>query len=278
MAAPAGGDSNPAKDLFYFIGILFGIMFLWYYMGGKDSPGAKGGPFLNPPIGGSSISAQKNSASASKIFIDSTFEATRSEPSREFITLQVASGNSGRINISNWTLENKSKNKQFLGSVVTIPEISRENKLSEILVEPGQKIIVTTGRSPLGFSFRVNKCSGYLNQLQAFNPPLAKNCPPAIDENRIPSFVSNECINLLRGANACQTNFSLLQGMTEDCGRYISENLNYNGCLDNYAESADFFEPEWRIYLNKDSQLWNNEDETIILKDSKGKIVDIVSY
>ena len=40
----------------------------------------------------------------------------------------------------------------------------------------------------------------------------------------------------------------------------------------------NFFKDDWRLYLNRDEQLWKEKREVIELRDGEGKLVDVVTY
>ena len=46
-----------------------------------------------------------------------------------------------------------------------------------IYLKPGEKAIIITGKSPLGTSFKLNKCAGYFEQFHEFAPELNIDCP-----------------------------------------------------------------------------------------------------
>ena len=154
-----------------------------------------------------------------------------------------------------------------------------------VVLYPGDKAFVISGQSPIGVSFRVNKCSGYLAQFKNFNPYLSNNCPLARDENlsSIPRRVENDaCFDMLSNYPICHAQVdSLPLGFSYECTKFITEKLNYNSCIDTHKNDKDFYQKEWRIYLKRNTELWTNSRyEVVTLYDNQGKIVDTykVSY
>ncbi|MFC1751731.1 hypothetical protein ACFLY5_01130, partial [Patescibacteria group bacterium] len=187
-----------------------------------------------------------------------------------------------KINVSGWILGGWiDEEDEFV--TISIPRGTEKprhgevNKASEVWLKPNESAIVLTGETPVGVSFKLNKCFGYLTQFQDFVPDFAKLCPTPSEE-RWSDDLSENCTNYLSTIPRCRVPLSFPSGLEEECTEEISEKLNYNYCVNNYARDKDFYIPEWRLYLGFDRELWSNSGETITLYDSDGLLVDTLTY
>ena len=207
---------------------------------------------------------------------------SRSDVNEEYIKLRVNDLGGEKVQISNWKLKSGMTGVEiFLGDAVKLPYTSQENSPQAIFVSGGEEIVIVSGRSPIGFSFQVNKCSGYLEQFQDFEPRLNKNCPLVEDENLPltgPNAFNDDCWDYIDSLSKCETPLDFPLDLQSECRNYLVTNTNHNACISNHKDDSDFYQPEWRIFLNRSSELWKNKREIIELRDSRGKLVDSYSY
>ncbi len=71
-----------------------------------------------------------------------------------------------------------------------LPYQGRINKETDVVVRGGSTIFLIEGQSPIGVSFRVNRCSGYLAQFQTFYPPIEIKVSDTF------SLTYNSCVEL----------------------------------------------------------------------------------
>lgn len=290
----------------WLIVILLGLFLAWAVFGSKSGIG---GLFIYPPgpLGSGEtygddidneitynnnlnnldrtvrdIQGISNSQYKGKVEISSYFGGSRSNVNEEQIELRVNNSLKEKINISNWRLESGvSGVSDKIGEGAYLPYSGQVNVETAIFVEAGDRIIINTGRSPIGSSFRINKCVGYFEQFQDFNPPLYKECPEPI--NDLPNVgVGNEaeaCIDFVERLPRCElylrevpTNIGGL------CTNYVTTKINYNTCVDNHKNDSGFYAKEWRVYLGRNDELWKSKREIIKLLDQNGEVVDVVSY
>lgn len=284
--------------------ILFGIA--WFISGGGA---IQQRPFLTPPVPlgsgqqyGPSDAKIKTSSLVDKTKIDDEDEHIEDEsisifdgdvsfgrrgPSTndvalEYITLNSSRRNLQPINITNWVLKSAVSGKSvIIGSGSYLPYSGRVNREDPIFLRPGGTAIITTGSSPIGVSFRLNICIGYFEQFQDFSPSLRKECPLAINEDYTvtPGGIDNFCLEHIDDIKMCEFPVSSIgYKVNEACRDFISETINYNGCVKNHKDDDTFYKDEWRIFLGQSSELWNEKYETILLIDDEGKMVDSISY
>lgn len=279
--------------------ILFGIG--WVIIGGTETTQR---PFLKPPTpldsgeqygpvsNGITIrippqeSAEEEPNEVLSIFDGKVSFSGRSaareeDPDDEYLFIEASRNNLQPINISGWRVKSAVTGKSAtLGTGTYLYRSGRVANQEAIFLAPGERAYITTGKSPVGTSFRLNMCSGYLEQFQDFSPQIRKQCPLAIDEN--PPFgtggLSDSCFDFIEDIRRCEIITSFPLSLDNDCRGFISENINYNACIDNHRTEESFFLPEWRIFLGYDSEFWKERRETILLIDASGKTVDSLSY
>ena len=62
------------------------------------------------------------------------------------------------------------------------------------------------------------------------------------------------------------------------CLKYFDDKLEYDKCRYEHHQEPDFFEKEWRIYLNRTSEFLVKENGEIILEDKDEMVVDRYNY
>ena len=294
------------KDLRTFILIMVILAFVWLFTGGPLRPSAKSGWFLNKPqqkaaqktkeqteeILGTKSSSSKSklqsSSSQSSIRPDfvtlKTRRAKETAPDQEYLEIKADKKNKSPVKITGWKLKGKTDLDIVIGKGASYIYASIASQPQEdISLKPGEKAIVITGNSPLGTSFKLNKCAGYFEQFHEFTPELNTECPLLKDEE-LPSNLNNDdqCLDYIERVSSCQTVISVPYKysfkLSSSCQDFVTQNANYKTCLENHKGDADFYLPEWRIHLNRSEELWKKKRETITLYDDKNNVIDSKSY
>lgn len=206
--------------------------------------------------------------------------ARQNNPQKEYIELRASYFAKKPIAITGLKLQNK-KNKQVeIPKGTELAYAGKVNSKSTIYLEPGDRAIITTGKNQIDTSFRVNKCSGYFNQFQNFEPYLANQCPFPRDElERANLDFDDECFEYVSRLPFCQMPLENIPlNLSNDCRDFLSAELTYSGCVDAHRQDSDFYKKEWRIYLGLSDELWANSRETIKLLDSSGNLINELSY
>lgn len=299
------GMEDARGDLFWFVAIMIGIAFLWFYTGGPDRPAATSGPFLDSPLEksqaelhrttqetlGWGIDEEKYGVTQNEtevVSVDSIYKTkatlrtgynTKEEdPQKEYLEIRASSQNKEAIIISNWTIKGKSNLDITIGKGSYLPYSGRINPQEVIKLEPGEKAVIITGRSPIGTSFRLNECTGYFQQFQDFIPRLPKECPYPREEY-IPEYLNEDCVEYIERLPKCEFPINALPpNLLSTCHNYIIENINYKTCVQNHKSDANFYKKEWRVYLNRDEEIWKNKHDTITLYDENGATIDWDTY
>ena len=209
--------------------------------------------------------------------------ATEEAVAREYLVLEASIGNTAPINLAGWSLQSALTGKRMYiprGAELFIS--GNVNAQQDIALNPGAAAIVSSGASPVGSSFRVNRCSGYLGALQTFVPALSRDCPaPAESLPLTPENLKNygdACYDYVQTLPACLFPQETPPELLPACRTFLSNTLSYNGCVQEYQYRSDFKRDSWRIYQNANVELWRNTHDIIRLLDAEGKTVDVVSY
>ena len=196
----------------------------------------------------------------------------------EYLIIESNSLNKEDIKITGWTIVSTST-----GQSVNIPKstllyfTNSINSEEDVYLKPGEKAYIITGKSPVGYGMKTNKCSGYLSQYNSFYPYLYSNCPQARyeDLSSIPKTVNNDnCFDLIESYPSCRVQDTpLSNAYSSECQNFIYTKMTYPNCINTHKNDKDFWGNEWRIYLKRNDRLWKDRRETIILYDDKNKPV-----
>ncbi len=305
--AGGGGGSGVGGDFIYFLGIIAVIFAVWVASGGPSRPISFAGPFLRP-IGTTATTAQPygdpnqyqpvqgtswipfignnpsipGDGSTYRGVVTLSRDTTgpkNSDPKTEYVTIQASFQASEPISTLGWKLvSSETKTTASFPQGAELVRSGKVNTLSAIVLRPGDQAIVTSGRSPVGVSFRENLCSGYLEEHQNFIPALSLQCPsPSQDFSRMEG-TDDQCLSYLRTFPRCETDTTYNNDVSSSCESFVDDYVNYNGCMDLHDRDSGFLTSTWRVYLGSSSQLWKSERETIMLVDAEGKTIDALSY
>ena len=189
--------------------------------------------------------------------LQNIFQIDTENPQEEYIIIGADRNIVDSIDISKWKLLRMSDGMSFTIPFGTnLPQDGGSSIFNSILVNGDDRLVISSGRSPIGLSFRVNLCSGYDEQIFTFLPPLKQECP--IPEDVFFNVLDNEtlldenCLSFIREVPQCIVPFTHHSdpSLSESCKEFIDQNLNKNGCVDNFSSSPSFLQKEWRIYLD----------------------------
>ncbi|MBU6388417.1 hypothetical protein KGQ72_00850 [Patescibacteria group bacterium] len=205
------------------------------------------------------------------------------DPRNESIGITVAQDAGVPVDISEWTIESDaSGNSTLIPKGTEVPASGIVNAAQDVVLTPGERAIIISGQSPIGASFRENKCIGYFSTFQSFSPPLPQNCPSPSDE--LANFYGTgyirdaSCIDYVNKLSRCQVTLSPPVALSGACQSFLVKYFNYNGCVDAHKSDADFEGDTWRIYLGRSDSMWRTQHELVKLLDAKGDTVDAFSY
>lgn len=243
--------------------------------------------------------------------------AQREDSARdEYIVLNVNRNVTNPISITGWKLENGDKFKKFdagggklkqgISASAIIPGginvlVSGQKQVpAPIVLNAGDKVIVTSGTLPIlddvtiKNSFRTNICSGYIEKLNRndFNPALSIKCP--YPEEEVDIGLPNSCYEFIEDMDRCHTPVTdryfdfdgdVLKNhvdgythLSKSCRDFVVETYSYNSCVARHSSDDDFLQPEWRVFLNRNFEMWTENREIISLFDNQGRLVDQIGY
>ncbi len=208
--------------------------------------------------------------------------AGSTNPGNEYVEITVAQSATAPVDISGWTLESSATGAAaVIPKGTEVPTSGIVNAVQDIVLTPGTQALIISGQSPIGASFRDNKCIGYFSTFQQFSPPLPQNCPLPYDEltSFYPGYIRDAaCIDYVNTLSRCQAVLSPPVGTSGACQNFLVNYLNYNGCVNAHRNDADFEGNTWRVYLGRTNSMWRTQNEVVKLLDAQGKTVDAFSY
>lgn len=213
--------------------------------------------------------------------IDGIAGAQISSPAREYVRIILPNEAEKSETLSGLILRSGA-----LGISVKIPDgtviplLGVAYHHEPIVLSRGGRAIISTGRSPIGTSFRVNQCTGYLGQFQEYVPDLRKDCPHPIDELKLSGpYSESSCRDYVESIPRCTTaRINPPSTLSSACRSFIVEKLTYNSCVLRHQSDADFLTSEWRVFLGRTEELWKNKQEIIRLMNDKGETRDAITY
>ena len=289
------------KDLRTFLFVIAILIVAWFFTGGHLRQSSKTGWFLNKqPLTNQNANKQTNNKSSQKTSSSSnqnvsssstradfvilkTTGARETAPNEEYVEIRADKKNKNPIKITDWKLEGKGGLDIAIGKGASFVYAEAGSQPQEdVYLRSGEKAVIITGLSPIGTSFKINKCVGHFNQFHEFFPDLNTECPALRDEN-LPSNLDSDdkCFNYIKNIPACKTVISIPyknSGLSSSCQDYVLRNANYKSWGEKHKDDEDFYSAEWRIYLGRNEELWKKSRETITLYDEKNNIIDSASY
>lgn len=289
-------EDNYKKTLLEFFGLLAFLWLLWYFNGGPTHTDRLDKPFLKPPSPintnevygelpslptniGISTGKSLRVGGASE-YSDARLSFSKSEEGEgEYIELYVLPTSKYPVNLTGWKIKGVIDSEaRIIGTGVYSFKQGEVNDESNILIYPGEKALIIPGESPVGVSFKLNKCTGYLEQFQTFSPHLPQNCPQfALDGQ---AFSGNaECSVFARSILRCNAYVKEFpSSISQSCGQLISKRLNYNSCVSDYSIATGFRKPEWRVYLEGKDSFGSKDGDLISIFDANNNLIDSIFY
>jgi hypothetical protein len=206
-----------------------------------------------------------------------------SDPKNEYLDFSVAQNAGVPIDITGWTLSSDATgNAAIVPKGTELPTSGVVSAAQDIVLTPGMQAIFISSQSPIGASFRENKCIGYFSTFQTFSPSLPQNCPMPSDELATlygTGYIRDDlCIEYVKNLSRCQIAITPPAGASSACQTFLVKYMNYNGCVDAHKNDVDFWGNTWHVYLGRSSSMWRTRNELVKLLDKEGKTVDAFGY
>lgn len=195
----------------------------------------------------------------------------------EYITIRTNVSDGEQVNITGWKLRSAVTGNEFpIGTGANVARVGVRGT-EPIVLSRGDEAVLITDRSPINTSFRLNKCSGYLQQEINFIPNIYSRCP-SIEEIAPPisNNFNNFCLDYIQSISRCEIprDRDFPDELTSECEDFILENANYNSCVAQNINDFDFLGSEWRVYYGRARTLWVEDRDRILLLDNLGRVVD----
>lgn len=222
-----------------------------------------------------------NSLLATSLYLDGLAGAQSSDPQKEYLRILSNEKSPKAVDLSTLSLHGGAYGVQArLPQAANLPVLATAYQRSDVMLPPGGRALVTTGRSPIGTSFRVNICSGYLEQFQDFTPNLRQECPNPLDELKASGpYAESACRDFVEKLPRCKAyGGTLPSDISPSCKAFVTEKLTYNSCVASHRDDKGFVKDEWRLFLEQGQELWKNRQEIIKLIDSSGSTVDAITF
>ncbi len=218
----------------------------------------------------------------SKSFLfDGIAGAEAIEPQKEYVRIIASEHNKGAPILSGLVLTGSGKDvRKVLPKALDLPILGNVYEPTDVFLPPSGRALISSGKSPIGASFRVNMCTGYLGQFQTFTPDLRHDCPEPLKElENYGPYEESSCRTFVSAIPRCQTyNSSLPNNISLSCKNFVNTRLNYNGCVARHKDEPNFYTNEWRLFLESSVELWKGKQEIIRLLDNKDLTIDALTY
>ena len=203
------------------------------------------GRFWSGPQGSTLGTDSKGRTFESGAHIETTEGVEATDVNSEYLVINLNPKSGEALPATGWRLVGV-EHEATLGSATALPIQGAVNTEEPLVITKPTKLIVISGHSPIGVSFRENECTGLLATFQTFTPPL-----------------SSACVNC---------NEQTLDPISK------KSYPDYNACVEEHKADPNFFSSAWRIYLGSETELWRKDFEIIKLVNRDGRILDSVSY
>ena len=209
--------------------------------------------------------------------------ADAENPKDEYAQIFMAQNAGLAVDITGWRLISAATGETgVIPRGTEVPVSGQVNVLQDIVLSPGERAVLISGRSPIGTSFKENKCIGYLETFQEFTPRLPVSCPdPSVE---LATFYGSsylrdtDCIDEVDRLPRCEVVTDAPENVPQSCKNFMEKYFSYNGCVAAHKNDPDFEGSVWRIYLGAYGSLWRSRHEVIKFLDNNGKTVDAFSY
>lgn len=215
------------------------------------------------------------------VFLDGVAGAQASNPQEEYLRIVATPQAEKSVSLEGMTIRGSAlATKAPIPPAANLPVLGTPNLKTAVSLPPTGRAIITSGRSPIGTSFRVNICSGYLDQFQAYTPTLRQECPEPLDELKaVGPSTEASCQAFVKTLPRCRAwSGTFPATISASCKAFVTNNLNYNSCVQRNEKAEAFYKNEWRLFLDKTTELWKNRQEIVKLFDAKGNTIDAITY
>lgn len=216
------------------------------------------------------------------VFLDRNQNLTSSSLSNEYFILLVSNRIDEPITITGWKVFDFKKRVAYeIPKGVDILDPGGTNTQVPIQVLAGDSVVVNSGHSPIGFSFKVNKCTGFRTQFKRFSPSIKTACPRATqtlyEYGEVP-YTDDRCFEIVNSLGTCRAATAIPAGVSKECTTLLSSEITEGGCVNRYRNDSNFYTKNWRVYLESNEKLWYGIHNALYLLDQEDRIVATYIY
>ena len=208
-----------------------------------------------------------------KIAISYVFGSSAA-PSGESLTLQNKTEKE-QISVTGFRVENSRGESFAIPQGESLPGFSLRQNGDVIVLNPGDRVVISMGKQERRINFRENLCTGYFDETSEFSPALGHDCPRP-DVRRNLSF-SDRCIRAIESTSLCRVGRADAS-LEQSCAAFIESRLNYAGCVRESRARPDFYSRRWLVWMQRDREFFRDLAERITLRDPQGKVVAEYGY
>jgi hypothetical protein len=205
------------------------------------------------------------------------------DPAKEYAVIRNGSffnRAEAAVSLNGWTLESRKSGKIIIPSAEEIPLIDADTR--SIVLPSGGEVIIVSGQTTFGRSFRENVCTGYFSQSHTFTPSIAScNAIPFNAQELLDSGYNSACVDYVRSIPRCRIPtipYEKSGRIGNACIEYITGAYSYSGCVARFRDNTTFFKKTWRAFLNQPTRIFDALHDRVILRDNEGLIVDEFEY
>lgn len=217
-------------------------------------------------------------------FVELQIGAAQSDNANdEYVVIRASQFVTVPIPVSGWTIRSA-----LTGLYATVPLAASPfyqgvvNSVGSITLSNGDVVLLGSGPSPVGVSFRETTCTGYLSQVQRFSPPLANACSrPSILLTRTTAKeaeLGSSCFDLIERLPQCTFPTIVQRDISSACRTLLTDTLSYTGCMRSYTSGNIKNLNTWRAYQSSAYELWGNSRDILVLFDGQGRLVTTLNY
>ena len=150
------------------------------------------------------------------------------------ISLRAAYG-AEPVDITGWRIKSEKRGETVIGRGIGLPHFEGA---SDVLLGGSETAEIYTGLSPLGSSFRVNDCFGWLSNL--YNLGYSLSYCPRIQLAEL-GGLDSACQELILNTSCRAPAADVLNNYSAQCRNWVDQNLNYGACVNKYKTGANFY-------------------------------------
>ncbi len=190
------------------------------------------------------------------------------------ISLYANLNGSDTVDVTGWMLR-ANTGGEVVPQAVNLYDPSGLAAPDDIVLKSGDYVNIYTSASAIGENLRLNKCTGYLEDTNHFNPSLPQDCP-SISQSDISGF-SGQCQNYITSLYSCALPAPNPPVPQNDygCINYLTT-INFKGCYERHSGDSDFLSHEWRVWTSY--TFLDQYHDKLQLLDKNGLLVDLYQY